>query len=693
MFNITLEEAKAQFSSLEYKGKKLVADLYGRAVFTYVAEVREDQTIYLSGMLKINKREYDIQDVDCLFEGPPCGFIKGMFLYFIETEVRFKALKALPRVIEREELEELDAEVIVLGELKKKKPKLILLDKFGVTAKVSEGSDEKDLGLTGYKKRHGEWLCPTDKVFESLSLLYAGGWELQDSLGQEIIPFEKIDLDWMSEGEDIILTGAAHFYGFQVDVKRLTSKQRVVPLEAGKVGLLPDHFKMEGLRFKKNELGKLTERFGNGALKQARGPFIPLRDVSPAENFKGILRPYQIDGLSWLWFLFQNGFSGLLADDMGLGKTVQALAFLSLVQGPVLIVCPTTLKFNWLAEIRHFLPSREKDVTLVSYAYLRQNLETYLKTNWEVVFLDEAQAIKNQSTDTFKAAIALKSRFRLAITGTPVENHLMELVNHFKFLMPELELSHEPYELKKLTAPFFLRRKKEQVLKDLPEKIEETLLIDLSDEQQEAYDRFLVQAKEGSLSSRMEILEVILRLRQIACHPLLAGLETRSSSKMEAALADIETLLEEGRKVILFSQFTSMLKLFGRSLTEKGVSYLYLDGETKNRQEVVHTFQNEREPLLFLMSLKAGGVGLNLTRADTILIYDPWWNVAVEDQAIARSHRIGRKDTVFAKRYIARGTVEEKMEELKKGKKNLADQLTSEENWSMQDLKQLLDYS
>lgn len=680
MFNVSLDEAKAHFSTLSFRGEKLVPDLYGRAQFTYIAEVQGDQTIALSGFFRMNKREFDLSEVDCLVEGPPPGFIKGQFLYFLETDIRYQALKNLPRLITPLELEKLlegEVEVLVFGELTKDKPQLILRDKIGVTAELPDPKHEAELRLTHYQKRPGGWVCPSDKVFTSLSLLYAGGWEILTSHGEEVIPFEKLDLDWEADGEALELTGTIHFYGSTLPVQSLP-KQRTVALEGQKIGLLPDNFKLfqfSEARLRPEEIGKLVDILGPQMLERPKGPFHPLQPVAAAPSFLGQLRPYQQQGLNWLWFLYQNGLSGLLADDMGLGKTVQTLALLSLLPGPILIVLPTTLKFNWLAEIRRFLPTRERDITLVSYTYLRQNINAFQHNSYEAILLDEAQAIKNRATDTFKAVAALKSRFRLSMTGTPVENSLTELVTHFKFLLPTLEIPEEPHSLKQLTAPFLLRRKKEEVLPDLPEKVEETVFIDLLPEQKICYERYLEDVKRGDLAtkSRIEILEVILRLRQIACHPLLAGFEGVASAKMETALADIETLVQEGRKVILFSQFTSLLRLIGRALQHP---YLYLDGDTKEREKVIHTFQQEAQPQLLLMSLKAGGVGLNLTRADTILLFDPWWNSAVEEQAIARAHRMGRQGTVFAKRYITQGTVEEKMEALKLSKKKLADHFT-----------------
>ena len=691
MFNINHEEAKAKCGSLTYKGKKVIADIYGRAEFAYVLEV--GPTLRLSGIVKIYRREFEIEKLDCLFEGPPPGFIKGESLYFIGTDVRYFDLKSLPRTIEREELEELqkgDVEVIVLGTLEKKKPLLILCDWVGVTAELPDPANSAELGLTHYQKRPMGWVCPSDKVYESLSLLYAGGWRIENSQGQEVIPFERLDLDWEFGEDNIYLKGQARFYGDAIDIEAI-GKQRQVPLSDTQVGLLPDTFKLfqwEKKVLEKQNIGKLADLMGKEVLQQKRGSFYPLQSTDPNEDFQGELRPYQQEGLNWLWFLYQNGFSGLLADDMGLGKTVQTLAFLSKVAGQILIVMPTSLQFNWRAEIERFLPNRRQDITLVSYAYLRQNESLFRNTAWEAVILDEAQAIKNRATDTFKAASSLNCRFRLSITGTPIENRASELESQFAFLMPSL---------KEHFSPFILRRKKEHVLKDLPEKIEETVWVEMSEAQKSVYDRFLADAKAGELTNPIEILEVILRLRQIACHPLLAGFEAPidvpfnvQSAKLELVLNDIETLVLEGRKVLLFSQFTSMLKLIGKEVKARGIAYHYLDGETKEREAIVRAFQQDAEPLLFLMSLKAGGLGLNLTAADTVLIFDPWWNLAVEEQAAARAHRIGQKKSVHIKRYVAKGTIEEKIEELKQAKKNLADQLIGEGNLSSEALLRLI---
>lgn len=701
MFNITPEQAKEKFTNIIYEGKKLVPDIFGRAIFYYVAEIKEDQSVNLSGIFKINKKELSIEEVDYIFSGPPVGFIKGIFLYFVGSDVTFREIKRLPCKVSLEELNELrseEVEIVIFGEefIKKRTPRLILQDPFGITAFLPDKEDAADLASTGYINRGHSWMCRSDKVHESLTLLHECGWKIETSVGSEVIPFERMELEWEEEGEFIQIKGTVHFKEEKVQLSAI-GKDRLVKLSSGKVGLLPDNFKlMQGskTKFSKNQLGLVKALVGEAVITDVRSPYIPKEKIAPACHFVGNLRPYQLEGLSWLYFLYQNKFSGFLADDMGLGKTIQTLAFLSLlpVESKILIILPATLQFNWRTEIKKFLPSAEPNITIVSYTYLRMNLDLFKDVEWKVIILDEAQTIKNAGTQIFKSVSALKSQFRISISGTPIENHLSELVTHFKFLLPKLELSEDPFELKKLTAPFILRRKKEQVLLELPDKVEETVWIDFGDSQKSIYEQYLKEARSGKLFStnKIEILEVILRLRQIACHPKLAGFETDESAKMIAVINDLETLVEEGRKVLVFSQFTSMLALLRNELREKNLSSLLLTGETTDREQVVKEFQENNENQIFLISLKAGGVGLNLTAADTVLLYDPWWNLAIEEQAISRAHRMGQKNSVLVKRYVARGTIEEKIEELKLSKKNLATQMIDDDSWKEEDFIELL---
>jgi len=438
------------------------------------------------------------------------------------------------------------------------------------------------------------------------------------------------------------------------------------------------------------------------------------------------LRPYQREGLGWLEFLRTTGLGGVLADDMGLGKTVQTLALLETlrVEGitrPSLVVAPRSLLFNWAAEARKFAPQlrvvehhgterdrnvfEECDLVLTTYATMRLDVERLAQTEFEYVILDEAQAIKNVSSQVAKASRLLRGRHRLALSGTPIENHLGELWSLFEFLNPGLlgsvrsfnrtfAAKNTPPERREALAralrPLILRRTKEQVAPELPERTEQTLYCELEGKQKQQYEelrdhyRDLILgrvAKSGLEKSRMQILEALLRLRQAACHPALINAETGTeSAKSELLLDELRDVVDSGHRALVFSQFTSFLDIVRRTLDAEKVPYLYLDGRTRDRQSLVEEFQSANGPPLFLISLKAGGLGLNLTNADYIFLLDPWWNPAVEAQAIDRAHRIGRTKPVVAYRLIARDTVEEKILELQARKRELAESILSEDN-------------
>jgi SNF2 family DNA or RNA helicase len=403
---------------------------------------------------------------------------------------------------------------------------------------------------------------------------------------------------------------------------------------------------------------------------------------------------------------------------------VQLLAFLSQLKltAPVLIVMPTSLLFNWKNEIEKFLahasvylhhgPQRSGELSflakqaliLTSYSTLRQDLALLSALHYHCVILDEAQMIKNAHTQVAQAVFALQADFRLSITGTPIENHLGELWSQFRFLIPDLFQSEKLFyaeveasssdrryleKIRKKIKPFFLRRTKEEVAKDLPERIDQIVLVEMSSEQREIYEGFLSGIRsnliakvslDGLAKHRMEVLEALLRLRQICCHPLLVDQQLDQqtpnlSAKMELVLQDVAMAIEEKKKVLVYSQFTSLLQLLAKEFKERSWPFVYLDGNTVDREKRVESFQNDREIPLFLISLKAGGVGLNLTAADYVFLFDPWWNEAVENQAINRAHRIGRQETVIAKRYITVGTIEEKMMKMKEAKRSLAENI------------------
>ena len=483
--------------------------------------------------------------------------------------------------------------------------------------------------------------------------------------------------------------------------------------------------------------------------EKVRGQLQAFESVAAAKEprgFKGELRTYQREGLGWLKFLKDNGFGGCLADDMGLGKTIQVLALLQLRRSrpisawerlPSVIVVPRSLVHNWLEEASKFTPKLrllnytgpgreehmdffdEYDVIVTTYGTLRRDIEELQKIEFDYAILDEAQAIKNASSQAAKACRQIRSQHRLALTGTPVENHLGELWSIFEFLNPGMlsqsvlkDLVGADADSEKLAAtsaalkPFIFRRTKEQVLKDLPAKTELTLYCELDGEQLNLYnelrDHYRISLNErieqvGLKKSKIQVLEALLRLRQAACHPGLINneLNAEPSAKIDTLLQHLEEVLDEGHKALVFSQFTSLLAILRQRLDPQGVVYEYLDGRTRRRQEKVDRFQTDPDCRLFLISLKAGGVGLNLTAADYVFILDPWWNPAVEAQAVDRAHRIGQTRPVFAYRLISRGTVEEKIMELQGSKKQLADAILSADksligDLSADDLKVLL---
>ena len=445
-------------------------------------------------------------------------------------------------------------------------------------------------------------------------------------------------------------------------------------------------------------------------------------------GFEAVLRSYQAHGLAWLQFLRAAGLGGVLADDMGLGKTVQALAHLAVeqVQGrtdlPSLVICPTSLVPNWLAEATRFAPSLRclvlhgsdraerfaaiaaQDLVITTYPLLGRDHAVLTAQDWHVVVLDEAQTIKNPLATTSKLARTLRARQRLCLSGTPLENHLGELWSLFDFLLPGLLGDRKqfgwryrgPIEkagnterqslLAQRVAPFLLRRTKEQVAADLPSKTEITETVEMENGQQAVYEGIRLAmhakvraaiAKRGMAGSGIVILDALLKLRQACCDPRLLKLATAKaakakSAKLERLLELLPQMREEGRRVLLFSQFTSMLALIEAELTRLALPYVLLTGDTRDRTAPIQRFQSGEVPL-FLISLKAGGVGLNLTAADTVIHYDPWWNPAVENQATDRAHRIGQDKPVFVHRLITAGTIEEKMETLKQRKQALAD--------------------
>jgi len=453
-------------------------------------------------------------------------------------------------------------------------------------------------------------------------------------------------------------------------------------------------------------------------------------------GFRGELRPYQREGLGWMHHLRQLGIGGCLADDMGLGKTVQVLALLQSlrVRGsrgeearPSLIVVPKSLVHNWLCEAERFAPKlraldftgsqrgelRERlaefDLIVTTYGILRRDVAKLAETRFDYAILDEATAIKNAASQSWKAARLIRADHRLALSGTPIENHLGDLWSLFEFLNPGMlghtTRSHQTFiddgnaraALRHALEPFLLRRTKQQVLPQLPEKTEQTLYCELRGKQRRRYDELLRQTRtrllarvenQGLARSRMHVLEALLRLRQVACHPGLVdpGQRRSDSAKLELLLPALEQATEEGHKVLVFSQFTTLLAIVRERLDQLGVRYTYLDGKTRRRADRVREFQQDPDCRVFLISLKAGGHGLNLTAADYVFLLDPWWNPAVEAQAIDRAHRIGQQRSVLAYRLVAENTIEEKILELQRSKLELANGIVSADRGALRGL-------
>ena len=470
--------------------------------------------------------------------------------------------------------------------------------------------------------------------------------------------------------------------------------------------------------------------------------------VEEPEDFEGELREYQRNGLGWMTFLQDCNLGGCLADDMGLGKTVQLLALLlgrkqareqaGEKHRPSMVVVPRSLLFNWKNEAERFTPHlsvieytgsdrhrmrdqfSEIDLILTTYGTLRRDVMDLKDQPFDYVVLDEAQTIKNASSQVSKASRLLPARHRLALSGTPIENHVGDLWSIFEFLNPGMlgrsslfrRYAADPDDkqarelLAKGIGPFVLRRTKGQVAAELPAKTEQTLYCDLEPPQRKVYDELREHYrrsllgnvhKDGLGKNRMHVLEALLRLRQAACHPRLLNPDDKSleSAKVETLIPQLSELIDEGHKALVFSQFTSFLGLVRERLDAEGIRYEYLDGRTRDRKERVERFQASEETGVFLISLKAGGLGLNLTAADYVFLLDPWWNPAVEAQAIDRSHRVGQERPVFAYRMIARDTIEEKIAELQRKKTEIAEAvLSSDENvlsgMTVEDVERLL---
>ncbi len=466
--------------------------------------------------------------------------------------------------------------------------------------------------------------------------------------------------------------------------------------------------------------------------RQMRG-LVPFEPQKIPATIKVELRPYQLEGIGWLGRLRAMRLGGILADDMGLGKTLQSIVALLQMrdqrdQAPCLVVCPTSLLYNWKEEVAKFAsqlkvlvvdgaPFQRKkllvkaasaSVVVTSYTLLQKDIEQYQQIDFGYAILDEAQHIKNRSTRNAKAVKLVNAAHKLILTGTPVENNLQELWSLFDFLMPGLLSSYERFiqkyfrggnrwqpfhadleKLKRKVMPFILRRMKADVLKDLPAVTEIVYHCSLTDSQRDLYRSYAESArreltslvkKEGFESVQIHVLATLTRLKQICCHPaIFAGQNAASceSAKYQMFVELVENLIDSGHKAVVFSQYTKMLQIIKNDFNERGIPFLYLDGSSKNRMQLVHRFNDDTKIPIFLVSLKAGGTGLNLTGADTVIHYDMWWNPAVENQATDRVHRLGQNRSVSSYKLVTLGTIEEKIVELQNRKRGLARQVVT----------------
>ncbi|NQU65161.1 MAG: DEAD/DEAH box helicase [SAR324 cluster bacterium] len=518
--------------------------------------------------------------------------------------------------------------------------------------------------------------------------------------------------------------------------------------------------KEQSLKIDKFQIGLLSELESIASYKTSDDEWT--RILKKVSSFKGIknqripkeingtLRGYQKDGVNWLSFLDEFGFGGILADDMGLGKTMQTLVFLAILKKkkpkkPNIVIAPTSVVTNWMAEVEKFVPhfkavllhgqkrkehfdeAIKSDLIITTYGLLQRDLEWLRSIDFQVIILDEAQNIKNARSKTAQAVTKLNGSRRLALTGTPIENSVMELWSQFNFLMPGFFGSMREFErdyikprgskglkkkrpdhglLRRQTRPFILRRLKQDVAKELPPKTEQTLFCEMNDNQKKLYNSILEIVRQqvqerisagGIKGAKIAIFDALLKLRQICCDPRLSSLSGTApppSAKFNLFIQTISEIIGEGHRVLVFSQFVKMLNLMHNDLEKLNIPYLQLDGSSKNRDALVAKFQQSDAYPVFLISLKAGGTGINLTAADYVIHYDPWWNPAVEAQATDRAYRIGQKNRVLVYKLITRNSIEEKIVELQKKKQLLADNIvgvsdTLEQMLNMDDISDL----
>ena len=633
--------------------------------------------------------------------------------------------------------------------------------------------DSDNLVLKGAEVLKNNWFFLFIDAMKEMEIPVFGFEALKNFRFNTAKPSTKIYIsshtDWFDAKVEI-------FFGDQkitvADVKKaLANKQQFVQLQDGSLGILPEEWikkysllfrvgegKSEKMKLSRYHFSVIEELYENrneeelffqleeryDKLKE----FKNIEHVDAPEHLKSILRPYQESGFQWLNYLHEVNWGGILADDMGLGKTIQALSFIQHIKETkgslkALVVCPTTLMYNWENEIKKFTNSltyyihhggiRDKnlvskpqaDIIITTYGTLRSDIKSFVEPDFDYIILDESQAIKNPSSKVTKAVGLLKAKSRLCLSGTPLQNNTFDIFAQMNFLNPgmlgtmeffkqefavPIDKFGEPEQkehLRKLLYPFILRRTKEQVAKDLPDKTEMILFCEMGDEQRRIYEAYRndfrdkilgVVENQGIGKSQLTILQGLMKLRQICDSPAIMKDEEKFpnvSIKLDELVREITENISD-HKALVFSQFLGMLALIRQRLDEMGIKYEYFDGSTTaiDREKAIQGFQNDETCRVFLISLKAGGVGLNLTAADYVYIVDPWWNPAVEQQAIDRTHRIGQTKNIFAYRMICKDTVEDKILKLQEKKKALAADLITDDagfvkNLTREDLEYL----
>jgi SNF2 family DNA or RNA helicase len=613
----------------------------------------------------------------------------------------------------------------------------------------TDGEADQSFSVFEWLNQHHDWL-------------HEQGYEIEQPEGQKRYLFgsSKIDLE-VNEGNDWFdIYAIVHFGPYKIPFMELRNhilnhkKEFILP--SGEIAVIPEkwfsqysnllHFAEHGneLKLRKHHLGLIhelaeSELAGITMTRKLQKlvDFEEMAHIPMPVHFSGSLRPYQQAGYNWFHFLKTYHFGGCLADDMGLGKTIQTLALLQKNKEDTeaeggkstsLLIMPTSLIYNWMNEARKFTPQlklmvhtgafRYKtpevfsnyDVVITTYGISRIDIDLFKSFFFDYVILDESQNIKNPSSKSYQAVRQLKSRFKLILSGTPVENSVNDLWTQMSFINPGLLGSQQffvnefvsPIEKRKdeekarklqaIIKPFVLRRTKEQVATELPPKTEHLFYCQMSEEQSAVYEKvkseyrneLLKSLEDGTFAqAQMQVLQGLIKLRQIANHPgLIDGEYEGDSGKFENVVHTLSNVLDGGHKVLIFSQFVKQLQLYRRYFDQEGITHTYLDGSTQNRGEIVRQFQEDSRTKVFLISIKAGGVGLNLTEADYVFILDPWWNPAVEQQAIDRTHRIGQTKNVFIYKFITKDTVEEKILALQQRKLSVARALiTTEESF------------